>query len=127
MAEQKKILIIDDEPDILTYFETIFMDHGYGTLTSDDGLDGYKQAQKFRPDLICLDITMPGQSGIKTFQQIRNDPDINKTPVIIITAHDPDTHPFLAEADESLQPEGFVIKPINPEALMEMVLNLLST
>lgn len=62
MSKSKKILIVDDEEDVLTYFEAIFNDDGYDTILARDGIKGFEVAKSEIPDLITLDITMPKQS-----------------------------------------------------------------
>jgi len=58
MTDKKKILIVDDEPDVLTYLTALFQDNGYDTLTAEDGVKGFDLAKSEMPDLITLDITM---------------------------------------------------------------------
>ena len=60
---RKKVLVIDDEPNVVTYIETLLQDNGYDTVSAPDGEVGLEMAKKERPDLITLDITMPKKSG----------------------------------------------------------------
>ena len=80
MSETKKILIVEDEQDILAYFEAIFQDNGYDTVSAKDGIEGFERAKSEKPDLIALDITMPKQSGLKIYRQFK-DP---RTPPLFI-------------------------------------------
>ena len=66
----RKILIVDDEPDVITYLETFFHDQGYGTLSAQDGKVGFAKARAEHPDLITLDISVPEESGVKMFRQL---------------------------------------------------------
>ncbi|MBW2489829.1 MAG: response regulator [Deltaproteobacteria bacterium] len=63
MIEINKILIVENEQDIIAYFETIFQDNGYDTVSAKGGMEGFERAKSEKPDLIALDITMPKQSG----------------------------------------------------------------
>ena len=126
MKTKKKILIIDDEKDILSYFETFFQDNGFDTIIATDGLEGYMLAKLKKPDLITLDITMPDQSGIKTYYQYKNDPNLNNIPIIIITAVYNSLKKFLKDIHGLPKPEGFMTKPIILTELIEKVNNILN-
>jgi len=97
MSEIKKILIVEDEQDILAYFEAIFQDRGYHTVSAKDGFEGIELAKSEKPDLITLDITMPKQSGLKLYRQLKDHPALKNIPVIVITAHDDFLGVFLEE------------------------------
>ncbi|MGB5993306.1 MAG: response regulator, partial [Desulfobacterales bacterium] len=114
MSETKKILIVEDEQDILAYFEAIFQDNGYDTVSAKDGIEGFELAKSEKPDLITLDITMPMQSGLKIYRQFKDHPELKNIPVIIITAHDDFLGVFLNDLKECTPPEGIFYKPIDP-------------
>ena len=122
----KKILIVDDEPDVAAYLETLFQDNGYNTIIAYDGVAGVKIAQAEKPDLITLDVTMPNQSGIKTYECYKSDPDLIHTPVIIITATGDAFPDFLEKFKGLPDPEGFMGKPIDPFKLIEMISKVLT-
>ena len=63
MADQKKILVVDDEPDMVEWLTTFFEDNGYATIFAHDGFDGFEKVLSEKPDLITLDITMNRESG----------------------------------------------------------------
>ncbi len=126
MSKKKKILIVDDEQDVLAYFEAVFQDSGYDTVLARDGLEGFELAKSKKPDLITLDITMPEQSGIKTYYQFKKHPALKKIPVIIITATDESYKNFLNELNGFSTPEVFLSKPIDPEELLKVVADILS-
>ena len=125
MNAKKKILIVDDEQDVLAYFEAVFQDSGYDTVLAKDGIEGYELAKSEKPDLIALDITMPGQSGIKTYYQFKKHPALKEIPVIIITATDESYKNLLNELNGLSTPEVFLSKPIDPEELLKVVADLL--
>jgi len=121
MGERKKILIIDDESDVLTYLSALFQDHGYDTVTAMDGLKGFELAKTEQPDLITLDITMPDQSGVRTYRYYKEDEELRSTPVIIITAIGDSMRSFLKKLKGFPEPEGFMNKPIDEDMLLKMV------
>ena len=85
MAELKRILIIDDEEDVITYLSTLFIDNGYEVTSANDGKVGVQKAIAEDPDLITLDISMPEESGVRTLRDLQNNEVTKNTPVIIVT------------------------------------------
>ncbi len=126
MNEKKKILIVDDEQDVLAYFEAVFQDSGYDTVVARDGFEGFELAKSEKPDLITLDITMPEQSGIKTYYQFKKHWALKEIPVIIIAAADESYKNFLNELNGFSTPEAFLSKPIDPQELLKVVADILS-
>ena len=126
MRETKKILIVDDEQDVLTYFEAVFQDNGFDTVSAEDGIEGFELAKLEKPDLIVLDITMPKQSGLKTYRQYKRHPGLKNIPVIIVTAVN-DSFKVLFDELEGLElPKRFFNKPIDPLELVKVVAEILS-
>jgi len=125
MSESKKILIVDDEEDILTYIEAIFNDNGYDTLLAQNGIKGFELAKSEKPDLIALDITMPKQSGLKIYRQFKDHPELKNIPVIIITALDDFLGVFLDDLKEYAPPEGIFYKPIDPKKILKLIAEIL--
>ena len=121
MSGSKKILIVDDEEDILAYFEVLFNDNGYDTLLAQDGIKGFELAKSEKPDLIVLDVTMPKQSGLKTYRQYKRNPALKNIPVIIVTAVNDSFKELLDELDDLELPKGIFYKPIDPQELLNMV------
>jgi CheY-like chemotaxis protein len=125
MSEKKTILIVDDEPDVLTFLKSLFADHGYATLEAEDGIQCMRLAREASPDLITLDITMPEQSGVRSYRQLKDDAELAKIPVVIITAVGEPMEHFLKTRRQLPNPEGFMAKPIDQEKLLEMIADLL--
>jgi len=123
----KKILIVDDESDMVKYLSALFQDNGYETISAFDGAEGFKMAKSNKPDLITLDITMPEQSGIRTYRmyKYKDDPEIKSIPVIIVTAIGDNMKSFLNKLGGFTKPEGFMTKPIDSVELLKMVSGLL--
>lgn len=125
------ILVVDDEPDLVTYLTTLLEDHGYATVTASNGDEALEAVRRERPALVTLDISMPKASGTKFFRAVKDDAELAKIPVVIITAitgYDGDPYAyekFLQSRHGVPAPEGFVPKPIDRDALLAKVEALL--
>lgn len=84
--KQKKILIIDDEPDVRTLLRTRLCANNFEVFEAGDGPSGIALAREKKPDLILLDILMPGQDGVETYHSLNRDPKTKEIPVIFLTA-----------------------------------------
>lgn len=82
---KKKILVIDDDLIVREYLVSIFKDNGYDVYPAGDTKQGLEQARKNKPDLITLDIEMPGEWGPRFFHKLTQDPDLKNIPVIVIS------------------------------------------
>lgn len=109
-----KILIVDDEPDIVEFISYNLKSKGYQIATASDGVEAVKKAKEFRPDLILLDRMMPNKDGKQTLIELRQMPEFDGTIVIFLTAL----------SDEKSEIEGltsgaddYIAKPIKPELL----------
>jgi len=123
----KRILVVDDEEDILQYLTTLFRDNGYEVLTARDGAEAYEVAKKEKPDLVTLDIIMPRESGVRFYRDMKEDEELRKVPIIIVTAltgyaYDPEGfHKFIKSRKTVPPPEGFMSKPIDRDELLRLV------
>jgi CheY-like chemotaxis protein len=128
---KKKILIIDDEPSVVAYLETLFQDNGYETVSAMDGQTGLGMLKSEHPDLVTLDIAMPETSGIRLYRNLKDDVKLAKIPVVIVTAvtgeaGDPEPFKkFISTRKQVPPPEGFISKPIEREVLLARVNELL--
>jgi len=114
----KKILIADDEPDILEIIQYNLQNEGYDVITAKNGNEAIDQAKRFNPDLIILDIMMPAKNGIEVCNILRMQPAFNDTLIIFLTAL----------SDEGTEVKGletgaddFLTKPISPKVLVSKV------
>ncbi len=131
----KKILIVDDDPDVVLFLSTVLQDQGYETLSSADGLEALEKVTSDRPDLILLDLMMPEKSGISLLSDLKQDPELRKIPVIMVTGVSGETgidlEAFFKRTStgdkdrEALRPEGYVEKPIDPEKIVRLVKEVL--
>jgi CheY-like chemotaxis protein len=119
-----RILVVDDEPDALSYLTTVFEDNGAETLQAGDGDAALELARNGVPDLITLDLAMPGKSGIDVFVALRGDERTRHIPVCIITGH-PELRKLIYERPASPPPEGFMNKPVDDRTLLLNVRKIL--
>jgi two-component system phosphate regulon response regulator PhoB len=122
----KKILIIDDEPDMVTFLCTLLEDNGYETVTAADGEEGLTKCKTEKPDLISLDLLMPNKTGIKMFRELRKDDEIKNIPVIMVTGFGKDDVPSMDFKDWIQKrairpPEAYIEKPVNKDVLLEAI------
>jgi len=112
-----KILIIDNEPSLRKVIQTNLTASGYSASVADNGEEGLKLAKSIQPDLILLDIKMPGMSGWDVLKVLRADAELKQTPVIIMSA-------FLRETEETRARKmgtGFMEKPFSVLELLGQV------
>jgi DNA-binding response OmpR family regulator len=125
MNNRKKILIIDDEEDILTYLSAFFSDNNFEVISATNGREGVKKALSEKPDIITLDISMPEESGVKALRELQNNSITGKTPIIIITGVASDFKRFIKDRKQVHIPEGYFEKPIDRDLLLNKVKELL--
>ncbi len=126
MNNNQKILVVDDEADARNYLTALFEDNGYRTVTANDGKAALEAAKSEEPDLITLDLSMPEESGVRAYRNVKSDPALKDTPVIIITAVGDSMKKFIDKLKVIPEPEGFMSKPINPDELLKMTADILS-
>ncbi len=125
MNYQKKILIIDDEEDILAYLAAFFKANKFEVISAVNGKEGVKKALSENPDIVTLDISMPEESGIKALRELQNNSVTRNTPIIIITGVASDFKRFIADRKQVHMPEGYFEKPIDRDLLLNKVNELL--
>jgi len=85
--EDKTVLIVEDEPDVRMYLQTILEDAGFHVVTACDGEEGLQKIRAQRPDFISLDLVMPRKTGHRLLMELKKDKDLSRIPVLIVTAH----------------------------------------
>jgi CheY-like chemotaxis protein len=125
MADKQTILIIDDEPDTVTYFSSLLEDNGYATITARNGAEAIERVKEARPDLITLDITMPETSGVRCYRDLRESEAWRTIPVIIITGVSGDFRTFISSRKHVPPPDGYLGKPVDATELLGLVRKLL--
>lgn len=121
MKETLKVLIVDDEPDVVEILRYNLTKEKYEVFTAYNGIDALALAIKNTPDLIIMDIRMPGISGIETCRKIRLINSLKTTPVLFLTA-DSDEYTTLNAFEAGAN--HFITKPIRPSILLEMIQEL---
>jgi two-component system, OmpR family, alkaline phosphatase synthesis response regulator PhoP len=121
MADNKalpKILIVDDEPDIIEFLQYNLKKEGYQVISAPDGQKALEVATKEKPHLILLDIMMPELDGIETCRALRAMPEFAQTPIAFLTARDED---FSQIAGLDSGGDDYITKPIRPRVLISRI------
>ena len=109
----KKILIIDDDPVVVKYLENLFQDNGYETCSATSSMEGLEIVRREKPDLISLDLQMPGEWGPRFYRKLRQDKKLKDTPIIVVSGID---------GDHAIKDAvAFVAKPFDPDKLLGIV------
>ncbi len=116
---KSKILIIDDAPDIVAL---MLKSRGYQVDIAKDGPEGIEKAKSGHPDLILLDIMMPGMDGYEVCAKLKADPDVKEIPIIMLTARD---EPEAVTRCITIGAEDYIVKPFNLPALASKMKRLL--
>lgn len=125
MSAKKKVLIVEDEQDQCTWLSVIFEDNGYDVIIAEDGHKGFEKAKNEKPDLITLDISMPEESGIKMYRNLHGDDTTSGIPVIMITGVSPEFKSFIERRKQVNPPAGYFEKPVDKDALIKKVKELI--
>lgn len=116
--DKKKILIVDDEPDILRLTSLRLRKLGYDVLTAADGKEALDAIRNGNPDLVLLDLLIPFMNGAEVCEQIKNDKTLKHIPIILFTAHS-DT--MTIEKAKILGADDYITKPFDPDELIAKV------
>ena len=123
MKESKaKILLVDDEPDILEIVSYNLKNEGYQVYTAENGEEAIKKAKKKKPDLVILDVMMPVMDGIEACEKMRKMPELDKTIITFLTARGED-YSMIAGFDAGA--DDYITKPVKPRVLVSKVKSLL--
>lgn len=114
----KKILVIDDEPELVKAVKIRLESNGYEVETAYDGPTGLEKTKEFKPDLILLDIIMPGMNGYEVSKKLKAEPDTKDIPIIIFTASQ---QRELEEKCKEVGVTDFITKPFETSDLLNMV------
>lgn len=117
MERSKRVLLVDDDEDILVSMETALVDHGYDVLTARDGTEALARVERDAPDLVVLDIIMPKRSGFSVLDRIRLRAQRGPR-VIMVTAQEEERHRNFAEARGA---DAFLHKPFDMNRMLATV------
>jgi two-component system alkaline phosphatase synthesis response regulator PhoP len=112
---EPKILVVDDEPSILNLVTSYLLSEGYDYFTAQDGPSGLKAARTYQPDVIVLDIMLPGMDGIEVLSQLRRESDVY---VIMLTAKSDETDKVIGL---SVGADDYLTKPFSPRELVARI------
>jgi DNA-binding response OmpR family regulator len=119
-SAQKKILVIDDEGDLLKLARTRLEASGYKVLTLDSGDHAVEFAKCEKPDLVLLDIVMPGKNGCQVCKELKADKDTGSIPVIVFTAQYPEEE-YVKTNMEEIGADDYVLKPFDAQTLLAKI------
>jgi len=125
----RSALVIDDEADIRNYISTILEEHGWTVRTAATAEEGERLVRESQPEVILLDLVMPGQSGIQLFARLRGEESTRKIPLVMVTGIKEQLNIDWKEIVTRLKarvPDGFIEKPIDPTRLAQLVENVVS-
>ncbi len=111
---KNKILVIDDDANVRNYLVSLFEDHGYSVQTAADAQEGLQKAQKSIPDLITLDIEMPGEWGPRFYQHLTKNKKLQSIPVIVISG-------LAGHETAVVKAVASIAKPFDPDQLIAIV------
>lgn len=121
MSAAKKIIVIEDDDETRELMRMILERHGYEASTAEDGVQGYEEILRTRPDLIITDIAMPAADGVHLVRRVRDTSEVAQTPILITTGFGTGNATFaLTQGADAFEP-----KPINPESFLATVARLL--
>jgi DNA-binding response OmpR family regulator len=119
--EKKKILVVDDEPQMVNMLKMALEAASYEVVSAYDGKEGIDKAKQENPDAIILDLMMPGMDGFEACKEMKQDSDLEDIPVLVLTAisrHFKDTKYGRSQGLE-LEAEDYIDKPFDPNVLLE--------
>jgi two-component system, OmpR family, phosphate regulon response regulator PhoB len=123
MPDPVRILLIDDSSTNNLLFKSIFEETGYQVMVEEDPLNAMESLNAIKPDLVLLDLMLPGMDGLELLQQIKSDQFSRDIPVIMYTAH----HSVKAQKQAiALGAAGYLLKPVSPGEILEKVSRILS-
>ena len=116
----KKIMIIDDDPVIVKYLETLFSNNGYKTCVAVDGSEGINVLKREKPDLITLDVLLPDANGFSILKMLQEDERTKDIPVIFVTVREE------KEKGIKMGASGYIVKPFNEGELKGTIKSILT-
>lgn len=128
--QSPKVLVVDDDPDIVEYFSSFLEDHGYEVSGVDRSDKALSRLDGFRPDVILIDVMMPGKSGLDLLVNIRRHPRWGDIPLVVVTGNDrvleDDCQSYLNSHEGIRGPDGVLGKPIDRTTLLAVLRKLTS-
>jgi CheY-like chemotaxis protein len=121
---KKKVLIVDDDPGIVEIVEFELKLHGYEVLTACSGKEGLEKCKRLKPDVVIMDIMMPGMAKNQTAEEIKNDPSTSHIPIIFLTGM---VRTEEVPKDRRIGGQYLLAKPFKSEELLMMLRRILAS
>ncbi|HKJ97481.1 MAG TPA: response regulator [Desulfotignum sp.] len=123
----KKVLVVDDDPDVRSFVVTVLEENQYTPLVAVDGVEGLEMIEKEKPDLVILDVLMPRGSGIRLYRHLKTDDTLKTIPVIMFTGIA--LRSFLKsqkaleefKGEKVPEPDIYLEKPVEPQELVDAI------
>jgi len=128
-VEKRTAVVIDDEKDLTAFLASILEENGFAVRTANEAVTGEEMIRDEPPDIILIDLMMPGRTGIQLFTRLRGDAATRDIPMVMVTGIKEQMGidwGEIVDRFKSRRPDGFVEKPIDPERLMRVVNGVLS-
>jgi CheY-like chemotaxis protein len=130
MKEERKILLVDDDPDLIRAMRTILESQNYRVIPARNGLEALDKVREEQPDLIILDLLMPELDGFGVCRELRENPEYSEhsqIPILILTAvrEEASRRRYELETGRDLDVEDYIEKPVKPQLLLQRVAKLL--
>ena len=117
----KKILIVDDSPTERYYLTDILVRNGFSVSTADNGEEALAKIRAERPQLILMDVVMPGANGFQITRSITRDPDLGSVPIIICSSKNQETDRIWGMRQGA---KDYFVKPVDPALLLARIASL---
>jgi twitching motility two-component system response regulator PilH len=118
-----RVLIVDDSPTEIVKIRQILSKHGYDVITAESGERGIELVRAENPDVVLMDIVMPGLNGFQATRQLSRDPDTSSVPVIIVTTKDQETDRLWGQRQGA---KGYLTKPVDGKLLIKTIESVLN-
>lgn len=118
-----RVLIVDDSPTETYKFKEILEKHGFEIITADNGADGVAVARQEKPDVVLMDVVMPGLNGFQATRQLSKGEDTKHIPVIIVTTKDQETDKVWGRRQGA---SDYLTKPVEESVLIDTIKRVMS-
>jgi two-component system alkaline phosphatase synthesis response regulator PhoP len=124
----KKILIVDDDPDLVEAVSTILESKGYAVAAAYGGIEGLKKAKTEKPDLVVLDVMMPDKDGYTVCKELKADKKYRSIPILLLTAvvSNIPTSRYTHQMGKDTEADDYMDKPVEPDELAKRIEALIS-
>ena len=123
MGDQRQVLVVDDEPDVLLLCRVNLEFEGYEVATAPDGQAGLEACRELRPDVVLLDVMMPRMDGWQTLEAIKADPELAHIPVVMLTAKVQDEDQIRGWSEGAAE---YITKPFSPLSLSKVIATVIA-